>query len=180
MHRQVMDYLKAALTVVGGVKDKRVHEIGSLYVNGGARDLCGEAKLFWGFDKVAGPGVDQVEDARNVVGNTWDLVICTEVLEHDPEPHEIIDCAARCLKAGGYLILTCASTGRKPHSAYGAEHPEPGEYYGNVSPEALRAMLHSAKWELIDLDYIENPGDVRCIARRTEVDPYEPYRGPHA
>jgi SAM-dependent methyltransferase len=170
MHSQVMDYLRAALTVVGGTAGKSVLEIGSLNVNGGARELCGDAAGYFGIDKVAGPGVDDVADARDYdLGRSLDLVISTEVLEHDPEPHKIIDCAARCLKPGGYLILTCASTGRKPHSAYGAEHPEPDEYYGNVSPAALRAMLHSAKWELIDLDYIENPGDVRCIARRTDA-----------
>jgi SAM-dependent methyltransferase len=173
MHRQVMDYLRAALTVVGGTAGKSVLEIGSLNVNGGARELCGDALYYAGIDKVAGPGVDYVMDARDWdfdrFDPSFDFVISTEVLEHDPEPQAIINCAARCLKPGGYLILTCASTGRKPHSAYGAEHPEPGEYYGNVSPEALRAMLHSARWELIDLDYIENPGDVRCVARRTDA-----------
>ena len=170
MHSQVMDYLKSALAVVGGATGKSVLEIGSLNVNGGARDLCAGALGYLGIDKVAGLGVDDVADAREYdLGRALDLVICTEVLEHDPEPAAILDCAARCLKPGGYLILTCASTGRKPHSAYGAEHPEPGEYYGNVSPEALRAMLDAVEWELIDLDYIANPGDVRCIARRTDV-----------
>lgn len=169
MHSEAMDYLKAALAIVGGSKGKRILEIGSLNVNGGARDLCGDALTFWGVDKVAGPGVDQVNDARDIVGQSWDLIISTEVLEHDPEPVAILDCAARCLKPGGYLILTCASTGRKPHSAYGAEHPEPGEYYGNLSPEALHDMLSNERWELIDLSYIANPGDVRCVARRTDV-----------
>jgi SAM-dependent methyltransferase len=168
MHSQVMDYLRQALAIVGGATGKRILEIGSLNVNGGARDLCAGATVFMGIDKAEGPGVDYAIDARYYKSPpSYDLVICTEVLEHDPEPAAILDCAARCLKTGGYLILTCASTGRKPHSAYGAEHPEPREYYGNVSPEALRDMLSTDQWELIDLDYIANPGDVRAIARRT-------------
>ena len=175
MHSQAMDYLRQALVIVGGSKNKEVFEIGSLNVNGGARDLCKDAMDYRGVDKIKGPGVDIVGAAReiNQYPVIWkvsaDIVICTEVLEHDPEPAAILDCAARCLKPGGYLILTCASTGRKPHSAYGAEHPEPGEYYGNVSPEALHDMLSNERWELIDISYLANPGDMRCIARRTDA-----------
>ena len=170
MHSQAMDYLRQALAIVGGTKGKRVLEIGSLNVNGGARDLCGDALSYTGIDKVAGPGVDVVTDIRDYdLTPRYDLVICTEVLEHDRDPTAILWCAARCLKPDGYLILTCASKGRKPHSAYGAEHPEPGEYYENVSHAALQDMLTTEDWEIIDLSYIANPGDVRCVARRTDA-----------
>lgn len=164
MHAEALNYTEQALRAIGGQRGKYVLEIGSLNVNGGARSLCPDAAVYWGIDKMAGRGVDQVIDARAYIAPArFDVVICNEVLEHDPAPGEIIAAAARALQIGGYLILTCASDGRKPHSAYGDEHPRPGEYYGNVSPDQLTALLEG--WEIHDLDYISPPGDVRVLAR---------------
>lgn len=164
MHPEALDYTRQALRTIGGVAGKRVLEIGSLNVNGGARELCDDAAAYVGVDLVAGDGVDVVGDVRDFdPAVPFHVVICNEVLEHDPAPGEIIAAAARCLVAGGYLVLTCASDGRRPHSAYGAHSPLDGEYYGNVSPDELRAHLDG--WEVLDLDYLPFPGDVRALAR---------------
>lgn len=164
MHAEALDYTRQALARIGGARGRYVLEVGSLNINGGARELAAGALLYWGIDLVPGRGVDEVVDVRAYAPTlAYDLVICNEVLEHDPAPGEVIAAVARCLAPGGHLIVTCASDNRKPHSATGAEHPLPGEYYGNVSPDELRAAL--AGWEIIDVSYLYPPGDARALAR---------------
>lgn len=166
MHPEAYEYAQQALKRIGGVVGKDVLEIGSVNINGGVRELCEDAHRYVGIDQEAGPGVDIAIDAAGYEPvDLFDVVICCEVLEHAPRPVEVIDCAYRSLRPGGYLILTCASTGRKPHGARGASDPAPGEHYRNIAPEELQALL-SDGWEIIDLDYIAVPGDVRVLARK--------------
>jgi SAM-dependent methyltransferase len=55
-----------------------------------------------------GPGVQMVGDAQSlgIAGAAFDVVLCTEVLEHLPEPQKAIDELFRVLKPGGVLLLT--------------------------------------------------------------------------
>ena len=55
-----------------------------------------------------GPGVQLVGDAQllGIGAATFDVVLCTEVLEHLPEPQKAIDEFERVLKPGGTLLLT--------------------------------------------------------------------------
>jgi len=55
-----------------------------------------------------GPGVQLVGDAQllGIADATFDVVLCTEVLEHLPEPQKAIDEFERVLKPGGTLLLT--------------------------------------------------------------------------
>ena len=164
MHNEARCYVESALARVGGAAGRTVLEIGSVYINGGVRDLCADAALYVGLDPGDGPGVDIVCGAEDYDGgHAYDLVLCTEVLEHTPDPRAVIACAARALKPGGTLILTCASTGRPPHGARGATLPAQYEHYANVPIEDIAVYLEG--WEVIDLDYIAVPGDARVIAR---------------
>lgn len=167
MHTEALEYTRQALARIGGAAGLDVLEIGSVNINGSARDLCGGARWYLGIDPEAGPGVDLVTDAAGYDGAcAFDLVICNEVLEHTPDPASVIACAARALRPGGHLILTCASTGRKPHGARGGEHPPTGEHYRNIPLDELRALLDG--WALLDLSYIATPGDARALARRED------------
>lgn len=55
-----------------------------------------------------GPGVQVRGDAQalGLTSATFDVVLCTEVLEHLPEPQRAIDEIFRVLKPGGTLLLT--------------------------------------------------------------------------
>ena len=59
-------------------------------------------------DIVPGRGVQVIGDAQalGIGGATVDAVLCTEVLEHLPEPQRAIDEMYRVLRPGGVLILT--------------------------------------------------------------------------
>jgi SAM-dependent methyltransferase len=55
-----------------------------------------------------GPGVQVVGDAQalGIADAVFEVVLCTEVLEHLPEPQKAIDEMFRVLKPGGELLLT--------------------------------------------------------------------------
>lgn len=55
-----------------------------------------------------GPGVQLIGDAQalGIRSAAFDVVLCTEVLEHLPEPQKAIDEFERVLKPGGTLVLT--------------------------------------------------------------------------
>jgi ubiquinone/menaquinone biosynthesis C-methylase UbiE len=61
-----------------------------------------------GFDIKEGVGVDVVGDAHNLPfeDSKFDIVLCTEVLEHLHTPQLAISEMKRVLKSGGKLILT--------------------------------------------------------------------------
>lgn len=120
-----------------------VLEIGSRNINGTARNAF-SAKEYVGIDRVAGTGVDIVIDAADYNGQEhYDVVVCTEVLEHAPDPQAVIDCAYRALKPGGRLILTAANEYRTPHGCNGG--PVGNEHYQAVSYEQMHELL--ANWQ---------------------------------
>ncbi len=61
-----------------------------------------------GLDLQRGAGVAVVGDARElpIRDAAFDVVLCTEMLEHVPEPQRAIDEIHRVLKPGGTLVLT--------------------------------------------------------------------------
>lgn len=145
MHDAAMGWLR---TVAGALcPPSRVCDLGARLVNDDRTLDAMPRALFQGaavagVDLVAGAGVDVVADAA-----TWgesvafDLVICTEVLEHTEQAGAIIDNARRLLRPGGVLLLTAAGVGRAPHSAVDGGPLRDGEFYRNVSEAQMRAWL---------------------------------------
>lgn len=145
-----------------------VAEFGARDVNGGVRDMLDPAASYVGVDIGAGPGIDVVADAA-----VWrpvdpvDLVLCLEVFEHTPAWREITVNAYGCLAAGGTFIGTAAGPGRAPHSAASEAPIAAGEYYGNVDPGDLEAMLVSAGFVDVRVDVAGS--DVRWVGVRDGV-----------
>ena len=72
--------------------------------------------------------LDYISDITNipVENNSFDVILCTEVLEHVPKPDLAIGEFTRILKSNGLLVLT-APLGSSIHMA-------PYHYYGGFSP----------------------------------------------
>ena len=71
-----------------------------------------------------------------VADGSFDAILCTEMLEHVPEPHLVIREFARILKPGGRLILT-APLGS-------GLHQEPYHFYGGFTPYWYQKFLADA------------------------------------
>lgn len=84
-----------------------VLEIGSFDVNGSPRQLFRHAN-YWGIDLAAGKGVDSLATPQFYAAHisTFDVVICAEVLEHDPNPFETFNNIRLVLKKGGIALIT--------------------------------------------------------------------------
>jgi ubiquinone/menaquinone biosynthesis C-methylase UbiE len=90
--------------------------------------------------------IDYVCDATAipVPDNHFDVVLCTEVLEHVPEPIKVIEEIARVLKPGGKLLLTaplCSGI-----------HQEPYHFYGGYTPYWYQKFLTRAGFLYITIE----------------------------
>ena len=161
MHEAVIEFVGRYARTTG-----RVLEIGSRNINGSVRSLFPAASEFIGVDPVDGPDVDVVGDGSVVdLGHgTFDIVVCTEVLEHvdDEIATGIISNAWRHLASDGVFIMTCAGPGRHAHSAIDEQPIRPWEFYRNVDAETLDGWLADAGFTRWDI----NPqgADMRCVA----------------
>jgi SAM-dependent methyltransferase len=142
MHPEAMNFLRTAKAILP--RPSLVCELGGRDVNGTARVLYPYVPLYVGVDLLPGQGVDVVADARDWRPPSWlrfDLVICTEVLEHTPEPWRICETAFEILKPGGAFVVTCAGHARKPHSGIDGGPLREGEHYANVQLDDLAQWL---------------------------------------
>lgn len=122
---------------------KRVLEIGSRDLNGAVRGLFRDCAQYVGVDVNPGPGVDVVGDFCEMYGHgDFDVIVCTEVLEHCPQPDVMVRNAHASLAPHGAFIVTCASELRPTHSAQGDTWElQPGEYYGGITLDWMENAL---------------------------------------
>jgi len=75
---------------------------------------------------------------------SFDAILCTEVLEHVPDPASVMREAARLLRPGGTLLVT-APLGS-------GLHQEPFHFYGGYTPHWYRRELHDAGFDSIEIE----------------------------
>jgi SAM-dependent methyltransferase len=105
-------------------------------------DLASE---YVGNDVESRPGLTSVSpiEALDLPDATFDVVLCTQVLEHVRHPQRALGEIARVLKPGGHLLLT--THGVYPH------HPDPGDYW-RWTQQGFEAMFEDADGlELVEL-----------------------------
>lgn len=145
----------------------RCLDLGGRDINGGIRDLVPNG-MWKGVDIEDGPGVDLVWDCTQdwqLGMPRFDIVVCTEVLEHVQQWRNLLKTCAQALDPMGaqLLFVTAASDGRRPHGASGAMDPAPGEWYRNVHAgdviNELGLLFNNSGGE-----YNPNPGDVYAWA----------------
>jgi SAM-dependent methyltransferase len=155
---------------VGG---KQVIEVGSMNVNGSLRETIeahGPA-TYIGVDLGEGPGVDEVCPAEALIARfgeeSFDLVVCTEMLEHAREWRVVVTNLKHLVAPGGVLLVTTRSKGFPYH-----EYPFD---YWRFEPDDMRAIFADFSIEVLERDTYM-PG-VFMKARRTNTAKSEPDLG---
>lgn len=102
-------------------------------------------------------GVDIANDKADIIANakslpiksnSVDVVLCNQLIEHDPEPSKIIAEISRILKEKGILILSAPQMGRL--------HGEPNDYY-RYTKWGLKYLLEKNRMKL---EIIESHGGI--------------------
>lgn len=151
-HPNQLAFVQAAVALVrehGLSEAPVVAEIGSYDVNGTVRSLVGPCRSYVGVDLVAGPGVDVVMSGHEFGdSNAFDLVLCSEVFEHNPFWLETFLNMLRIAKPGGAVIVTCATHGRYEHGTARTDpNASPGtsargwQYYRNLTKRDFTARV---------------------------------------
>lgn len=140
MHESVMAYTAEMIPNPSG----RVLEVGSYDENGSVRRLFAGCQ-FVGIDMRQGPGVDLVMTSHNIdfPDESFDVVISTEMLEHDPFFWVSMAEMGRVLKPGGLLLITARGNGFKLH-AY------PDDYW-RFMPSSFALLLKLAGCAVLDV-----------------------------
>lgn len=137
MHAEAFGFVQS---VAADRPEGLVVEVGGRFINGSVRSLFTAPYL--STDVRGGPGVDVVADgATYVPPEPAACVVCCEVLEHTADAEAICRNAHRMLQPGGVFILTAGGEGRAPHSAIDGLRLCDGEFYGNVTIDALTGWL---------------------------------------
>jgi SAM-dependent methyltransferase len=145
-----------------------VYEVGAYNVNGRCRDIVPQTWETWvGFDLDPGDDVVHVGDAVETMPGleSADVVVSTEVLEHYEGWSDLVGVMCDALRPGGWLLITCAGTGRPPHAADGSPGMPVDEHYRNVT---LAEVVEVAGLHDVHKVYGEEgyPGDSRYLGRK--------------
>lgn len=161
---QWLQYVVSAHVLPSLFGQAAVLEFGARDVNGSARPLFPGA-AYVGVDVQDGPGVEIVADAADFDGHQlFDVVVCTETLEHCQSPWRVLASAYRALRSGGMFLVTAAAPPRQPHRCDGTQGELGGEHYANIVPADLDDELHRLGFHVSELRYDAMHGDVYALA----------------
>lgn len=188
MHREAGTFIQRAqqtLALLGiETKDWSVVEIGSRDINGKAADFWTNHGTWLATDVAPGPNVDRIGDGVSVLmalqdeyekvaqdmvkapAFAYNLAVCAEVFEHTEDWVDILD---EMLSTAEYVLVTCASTGREPHSAIDGNRPRVHEWYHNVSPLDMGHSLRAIGATPILLEYNARVHDLYLLCARPKV-----------
>lgn len=161
MHKSVMDFGWEAIRPEE-VTGKDILEVGSMNVNGTLSSIVDKynPRKYIGTDMRGGPGVDLVcpaeELTKHLAGEWFDIVICTEMLEHCLNWKEAIQNIFAMCKPNGVIILTA----RGPGAGY---HPYPEDYW-RFTLEDIRRIFEDNEIVILRSDP-EHPGFLAKIRK---------------
>ena len=122
------------------------------------KDKC---ESYTSLDLVDTPIVDIVCSAEEMQldDGAFDLVLCTQVLEHVRNPQRVVDECHRVLKPGGILLATAPSIF--------PEHGSPADNW-RFMPDGFRYLLRAfSQVEVLgELDFAESLASVNCYYGR--------------
>lgn len=132
------------------VRGGAVLEVGARDVNGSLRPYVESLRpaSYIGVDVEPGSGVDAICEAAAVADRfgaaRFDVVVCTELLEHVRDWRGAVAAMKRALRPGGVLILTTRSRGFRYHG-----YPQD---FWRFEPEDLRAVFADFAIEALERD----------------------------
>jgi len=108
------------------------------------QDMFGNCRYIGVNYSRVGAAPEIIGDALNlpVKSNSVDIVLCSQVIEHVPDPKKLVEESYRVLKSGGGLILT--------GPFYWPLHEEPNDYYRFTS-YGFEYLLKTAGYKSIDI-----------------------------
>ena len=104
------------------LKGKRILEVGSCDTNGSTRPIMESfnPKEYIGCDIVDGPNVDKICDVANLINkfgkNSFDVVICNDMIEHVRDWKLAIHNLKGVCKEGGFIFISTVMKGFAFHS----------------------------------------------------------------
>jgi SAM-dependent methyltransferase len=132
----------------------KVLEIGSLNINGSVRQYFNHCQ-YTGLDVGPGKDVDIVCAGEDfgAPSSQYDVVISCEAMEHNPNWRLTWLNMLRMLKPDGFMVMTCASIGRRQH---GTDEFNPADspltiakkqnHYMNLVAEDFTALINFDEW----------------------------------
>jgi hypothetical protein len=172
-----------AHNVLSGKHFGTVVEVGGRDINGRITDSF-TSDVYLSLDLSPGPNVDIVTDALDWSPDALvDLVICMEVLEHEPRQRELIEHMLSWLADDGALLITAGGEGRAPHSAIDGGPLRDGEPYKNLDAQTVIDIFKAEKLFPAEVHYnaeakdlyafgvvqVGDPGDVENTVARVEA-----------
>lgn len=125
-----------------------VVDFGSLDINGNNQVLFADC-AYIGVDLIQGPNVDVISKAHEYQPDEPpDIVVSTEMLEHDEHWQMTLWHMMDILRPGGLMMFTCATEGRGEHGtarANPADSPATLNYYWNLTEADVRSVLDCDK-----------------------------------
>jgi hypothetical protein len=157
MHKRIRDFIHTIkITHPELFKSGKVIEFGSRNINGSVREFFA-TENYTGVDAVPGEGVDKLSLCHEFKGkdNSYDVVISTEMLEHDPYWDLSIERMTRLIKVGGNLIISTAGRHRHPHGQ--SSYTPLDKYYRNLTATNLaKFILKKARFKKFILENVDD------------------------
>lgn len=165
MHLEVLKFIsQIKVKYPQRFENADVLECGSQIINGSPRGMFTRG-TYLGIDLGPGAGVDHICKAKDFnAPNQFDVVITTEMLEHDIDWMLSLEAMYRNLKHNGLFIMTCATDRRREH---GTKRTTPNaspftpDYYGNISEAAFKIALEPEKFSEYKLQTVRGNEDLQ-------------------
>lgn len=175
MHNAVKKFIKEVKEEIPyKFRLRKVLEVGSHNINGSPR------KYFWfckytGIDISKGKGVDIVGTFSEIeLDKKYQVIISTEMLEHDSQWEKSLQKMYDLLLPGGLLLITCAGPDRKEHGTKRTNpecSPDTTDYYRNISTEDFKSVLPEYLFEHYVLMYARGMNDLQFYG----IKPYKSF-----
>lgn len=162
-HKEQQDFFKSVKEKFPDrFKDVSVIDCGSLDINGSLRDFF-ENPDYLGVDIAHGRGVDLVSRIHELnLNKKFDVVVSSEMLEHDEYWRESLAKMYDLCKKGGLIVISAAGEGRPEHGTRrtGAIWGTSSDYYMNILESHIKEVYNTSMFEEMEISHERKHGDI--------------------